>query len=437
MSGEHASNAAPDDPRGWNDDFAAEAADHLAESVREAQEAGATDAANVALQRFGSLERIWLRCFWVHEGNHLMFRMIQTSAVVLSAILLAVLSGATWQGQRRLAGRLNDVDASIQSVAAAQGRLKKIQTALSDSQYEANLAANVAVSPVLRGSIFLGSPQRSAKDFEFDIRSANSSFHRKRSTGVSGRFDSGLLPNDEYVLLFTPVDASAEPNPLYSFTSRRFDLTGAVEVTEPTIDAALLDASVKFEFAADFPLTVSAEAGTLMIVPETSLATWDGTALEVFRDAGAPTDSYHSWHRNVRYGEGTIRGYSHRGLDRLRQPTEQYLKEHIHSLTTPASISSGDYVLLARFWAVLHDEVQQRRSQAKLLQLMELTAIQTLQVAPGDDLTIEINGVDLETLREFRRAPNPRQDQEDYLLRPFDVRTIEIEDVGITMRRSE
>ena len=294
----------PSEPRGWNEEFADEAADHLAEAARDAERAGATDAGAEALRRFGSLEKTWLRCLWVHEGDSIMARALQAGAAVLAVALLVVLTGATWQGQRRLATRLDDVAASLQSVADAQGRLERIQSALAESR-----AAAPPAAPVIKGRVYLGDPSRPASDVQLRLHSRSSDFKRRIMTSQDGTFDTGLLPPDRYFFYCTPLDEAGRPDDAFAFNTSDIDLTTGETPRELELNAMMLTATVRVEVDGDeLPLVVESKRGLLTIVPEVALVLTNQERISELRLPQARWDSPWAWRTYRRIRGGSITG---------------------------------------------------------------------------------------------------------------------------------
>src|SRR5262245_23931133 len=128
----------------------AEIHDHLATAAEQLQSQGATSAEAHAQpqQKFGNAAAISRRCYWIKQGDALMFR----TAVILLLSLLCLAFGATvfstWRSQRQTA----------EQMAALAEQLKLLA-----EQQRAAAAPTPSTEPKpleITGQVFIGSPDK-------------------------------------------------------------------------------------------------------------------------------------------------------------------------------------------------------------------------------------------------------------------------------------
>ena len=90
-----------------DEQLAAEIADHLAAAAGDFIRRGEAEdqAATLALARFGDVARVKRQCWWIHNGEEVMFRTVGIGLLSLLTIGVAVVGFGGWQLQRNLASR--------------------------------------------------------------------------------------------------------------------------------------------------------------------------------------------------------------------------------------------------------------------------------------------------------------------------------------------
>src|SRR4029079_9928920 len=203
--GSERSGGAPDGSsnESFDDQLAAEIADHLAAAADDLVRRGEAEdqAARMAIARFGDVARIKRQCWWIHNGEDVMFR---TAGIVLLSLLtigVAVVGFGGWQLQRNLASRTEELSGQLASLTTTQ------QAMLAQQR-----------PPEITGLAYLGDPSKPAKDVEIKVfrfsdetpsnmgMQASGVGMRRLRTDALGHFDSGILQSGEYCLLAPLVD---------------------------------------------------------------------------------------------------------------------------------------------------------------------------------------------------------------------------------------
>jgi hypothetical protein len=189
----------------------AEINDHLATAAEQLQSRGATaeQARQTSQQEFGNATAISRRCYWIKQGDALMFR----TAVILLLSLLCVALGATvfstWRSQRQTA----------EQMAALAEQLK-----LFAEQNAVPISAAEAKPLEITGVVFLGSPDKPSSNTEIIVcRVSDGEIIRRVTTLGDGSFRSGPLGAGDYSLIVkdgrsTPGRAPAtQTAPIYVY----------------------------------------------------------------------------------------------------------------------------------------------------------------------------------------------------------------------------
>lgn len=168
----------------------AEIADHLALSADESSRRGLPPdaAAADALRRFGDVAAVRRKCWWIQQGDQIMFRALAAGVLVTLMIAMLALGVSGWRVQSALADRLDRLTGELASLGAAQ-------QALLDQQA-------TKPSPEIRGRAYLGDPSRPAADVEVQIWIASDmKIFRRVRTDADGHFRSNALPPGDYFVL--------------------------------------------------------------------------------------------------------------------------------------------------------------------------------------------------------------------------------------------
>lgn len=184
-------------PGGGNDqrrsEIDAEIADHLALSASELARRGSLPeaAAADALRRFGDVASVRRKCWWIQQGDQVMFRVLAGGLLVTLILATLALGVGGWRVQSALADRLDRLTDELNSLGAAQ---------------QALLDKRAAQPPEIRGHAYLGDPTRPAADVEMQIWNASDmKIFRRVRTDAEGRFRSNTLPPGDYFVLAPSV----------------------------------------------------------------------------------------------------------------------------------------------------------------------------------------------------------------------------------------
>jgi len=222
-----------------DEQLAAEFADHLSAATDEFVRGGksADEAAQLALQRFGDVAKVKWSCWWIHNGEEVMFRTAGIALLSLLTIGVAVVGFGGWQLQRNLASRTEELSAQLESLSSTQ------QAMLAQQR-----------PPEITGLAYLGDPSNPAKDVEIKVFrfseepppslgfTPSGVVTRRLRTDALGRFDSGILQAGEYCVLAPLLDPEGKTDKQGSiFTqlqSRPLYLTAGIGKSKVDLDLA-------------------------------------------------------------------------------------------------------------------------------------------------------------------------------------------------------
>lgn len=191
--------------RAAREDIEAEIADHLASAAAEIVGAGcsALDAEQRARERFGNVAAIRRKCWWIQQGDQIMWRWFGIGLFLALVTAIAAVGIGGWKVQVAMADRLDRLTDELAFIHRGQ---------------EAMLARQPAETvPEIRGSAYLGDPSRPAANAELQIWNATELklFRRVRTDG-SGRFRSHSIPPGDYFVLASLLGADGkEPYSTY------------------------------------------------------------------------------------------------------------------------------------------------------------------------------------------------------------------------------
>lgn len=171
----------------------AEIADHLATAAEQLQSQGLTtgEAREKSQAKFGDAVSIGRRCYWIKQGDALMFR---TAIIVLLTLLCCALGLVAYGGyrsQRQMA----------EQMAALAAELK----AMADQQKAVVATPPPAAEPKpleITGRVYIGSPDKPAANASLaliDLKDASGV--RSFKADDAGHFQSGPLGGGDYALL--------------------------------------------------------------------------------------------------------------------------------------------------------------------------------------------------------------------------------------------
>jgi hypothetical protein len=179
----------------------AEISDHLTTAAEQLRSQGlaADEAFRKSEKRFGDATAIGRRCYWIRQGDTLMFR---TAVIVLLVVLCLALGAAafsSWQTQRQMADQMVVLAEQLKTLAEHQKTTLLTPTPPADSQ------------PLeIKGTVFVGAIDHPLAGTEVLICRVNDGeIVRRTATSGSGQFQSGPLTPGDYTVVADGVkDAS-------------------------------------------------------------------------------------------------------------------------------------------------------------------------------------------------------------------------------------
>jgi type II secretory pathway pseudopilin PulG len=170
----------------------AEIADHLATSAEqlEAQGAHSDDARRISQEKFGDPAAIGRRCYWIKQGDYLMFRTAVILLLTVVCLVLALAVFSSWRSQRQTAEQMVMLAEQLKAIAEQQ------RTA-------STTGASPEPKPLeITGNVFVGTPDKPAANTEVMIcRVSDGEVIRRLTTASDGTFQSGPLTAGDYTLL--------------------------------------------------------------------------------------------------------------------------------------------------------------------------------------------------------------------------------------------
>jgi hypothetical protein len=233
----------------------AEIADHLATAAGELQAAGVTpqEAQHKAETRFGDAATIGRRCYWIKQGDTIMFRYATIGLLVILCLALAATTIGSWRSQARMAEQMDALTLQLRALADAQ------QAAAEQAAAQRAAAAPAAEPQPLEitGKAFVGSPDKPAQHIQLTVIDVkDGSTVRKIATDSDGSFRSGPLAGGDYALVSTtnkklPNDSERRAN--RNVQSAPIGVYPGVPVPEPQFDVDLHVGGVVFETSRPLP----------------------------------------------------------------------------------------------------------------------------------------------------------------------------------------
>lgn len=112
------------DPAG---EIEAEIADHLATAAERLEQQGlAADAAKRrAEENFGDPAAISRRCFWIKQGDTVMFRSAVIGLLLMLCVALGMTALASWRSQAQMADQMTALAAQLKSLAERRPRPRR------------------------------------------------------------------------------------------------------------------------------------------------------------------------------------------------------------------------------------------------------------------------------------------------------------------------
>ncbi len=172
--------------------IAAELADHLAASAGDLERSGipAAEAEQQAREKFGDVEATLRQCYWVQQGDSIMFRRVTIALVVLLCLGLIATTANSWLAQSRMTQQLAQLNEQLASLTKTQESLQDQQKPLS-----------------ITGLIYDGDKSKPVANHEVGIaRLSDLEVVRRVKTDQQGKFESGPIPDGDY-FIFGSIDS--------------------------------------------------------------------------------------------------------------------------------------------------------------------------------------------------------------------------------------
>jgi len=217
----------------------AEIDDHLATSAEQLQSQGLAphQARQLSQEKFGDPTAITRRCYWIKQGDTLMFR---TAVILLLAALCLALGFTTVssvRAQRQMAQQMAALAEQLQAIA----------------ERERAATPTAAVEPKaleITGHAYIGSPDKPAAHYDIKIcKAASGEVIRRIATGSDGSFASGPLPADDYYL----ATSEASKSPSVDIQSAPILLYPSSEQTPVQFDVAFPFGRLAIETSRSLP----------------------------------------------------------------------------------------------------------------------------------------------------------------------------------------
>jgi len=203
----------------------AEIADHLATSAEQLAAAGLTptEAREQTQDKFGDIAAIGRRCWWIKQGDSLMFRGAIIGLIVVLCVALAVTTVGSWQSQSRMADQMNVLTEQLKALAERPAPVPAVQGPLE-----------------VKGQVYVGSPDQPAAGAEIYIaRVEDGEIVRRATTDNSGAYRSGPLTAGDYTL-----QAKVQPKQQH----RPSGVQSAPIYVYPGVESSRIDLDVAWHF---------------------------------------------------------------------------------------------------------------------------------------------------------------------------------------------
>jgi hypothetical protein len=180
----------------------AEISDHLATAAEQlaSQGVAADEARQRSEEKFGDPFAIGRRCYWIRQGDTLMFRTVIIVLLVALCLALGVAAISSWQTQRQMANQMAALAEQLKALAEQQ---KALPTVAPSSPAEPKPLE-------ITGRVFLGPADKPSANTEVMIcRVSDGEIVRRTMTSDRGLFQSGPLTPGDYAVVADGVKHSS------------------------------------------------------------------------------------------------------------------------------------------------------------------------------------------------------------------------------------
>jgi hypothetical protein len=164
----------------------AEIADHLATSAEQLAAAGLApaEARQHTQQKFGDVAAIGRRCWWIKQGDSLMFRGAIIGLIVVLCIALAATTIGSWQSQTRMADQMAALSEQLKALAERPAPAPAVPAPLE-----------------VKGMLYVSSPDQPAAGAEdYVSRVEDGEVIRRVTADQRGEYRTGPLTAGDYTL---------------------------------------------------------------------------------------------------------------------------------------------------------------------------------------------------------------------------------------------
>ncbi len=383
----------PSEEQAWREGLAEEIADHLEQSARDGEISGQLPkvAKSDALRRFGSVEKTYFHCWWIHQKEQIMLSVLRNSFLLAGVVVLVVMMFLTWSQQRELTGQLNEMRDSLQSVA----------------EFQQQLAAAAAEPPVitvsLRGKAYLGFPDVPVQDYPLTVKSRYTNFRRLLKTDAEGQFTTGDIPTGDYQLSCQLVDGYSYGSG-YSLTTEYFALNTPGDTKDVQLDLDRLDSRVTVRFVPEMPLKIPTRRGEADVALMVQLPTIDQnlTHEKMLDSAGWDYSQLRDGWCGIRVGQETLRGCGEFSQQFFQHPEQRGWQPP--RLSGP--VHSGRQIVIMTIRLYPHNADEQNVRRMIVPPVAPSLPIGTFDLEPDTDVTLEIHWPGEQALTEIVNKPN-------------------------------
>jgi type II secretory pathway pseudopilin PulG len=217
----------------------AEITDHLATAAEQLQSQGA--APNEARQRsqakFGDAAAISRRCYWIKQGDTLMFRTAIIALLTILCLALGFTAFSSYRSQHQMAEQMALLAEQLKAIAGQQRTAPIVPPTPAEPK------------PLeITGQVYNGSPNKPSANTDVMIcRVSDGEIVRRVRTRGDGAFQTGPLGAGDYTAIVKSSGRDVQSRPIYLHQ-------GASDVHVP-IDATYYGGDVAIELSQPLPRT--------------------------------------------------------------------------------------------------------------------------------------------------------------------------------------
>lgn len=251
----------------------AEITDHLASAAEQLESQGLapSEARQKSEEKFGDPAAIGRCCYWIKQGDTLMFRTATIILLTLLCLALGFSTFSSWQSQRQMAQQMTNLAEELKALA-------------SQEKVPPSPAPPAESKPLeITGKVFVGSPDKPAANAEVMIcRVSDGEIVRRITADATGRFSSGPLAAGDYTLVVqdlqnaTKSGVGIQTSPIYVYAGMTIDeLQIDTKYRAGQIDVELSEPLPKFENPGSY--TIASRIIVAGSTAQSQLTRWSST----------------------------------------------------------------------------------------------------------------------------------------------------------------